>query len=106
MAGVSGIGAVDLLTVGVFDLDKGQYARFDYRGNHEIDALCGNLSTVDGKPYVHLHVTATDGTGRTVGGHLLSSRISLTAEIFIRPLGGVGVRRHDADLGINLLHLE
>lgn len=82
-AGVSGIGATDDFTVGVFDMKKGDYEKFFYNGNHEINVLTGNITEVNGKPYVHLHLSATGKGGKVVGGHLIKAIISLTAEIIV-----------------------
>ena len=101
LAEISGIGATDLLNVGVFDLDKHEYLRLTYAGNHEINSLAGNLTQKDGKPYLHLHITCTDKTGKVVGGHLFDARISLTAEIFVRVLPAAVSRTYDKDLAIN-----
>ena len=101
LASIMGIGAVDDLTVGVFDLATNAYRRMHYTGNHEINALVGNLTTKDGAPYLHLHITCTDLDGRVVGGHLLAATVSLTAEIFVHVTDGVVDRAYDPDLGIN-----
>ena len=105
-ASITGIGAVDDFEVGVFDLEKSDYNRMRYTGNHEINALIGNLTAKDGEPYLHLHITCTDRDGRVVGGHLLEGRISLTAEIFIQPFEASIKRRHSETLNINQICFE
>ena len=102
-ASVEGIGATDNFTVGVFDLDKKDYERFSYSGNHEINAITGNLTVVDGKPYVHAHITCTGKGGKVVGGHIFECFISLTCEIVIGLVGGEITRRFDPSVGINVL---
>ena len=69
---LTGIGAVDDFEVGVFDLEKADYNRARYTGNHEINALVGNLTTKDGKPYLHAHITCTgkDGAVQVIGGEV------------------------------------
>lgn len=106
LASVSGIGATDDFEVGVFDLAKGDYERIRYEGNHEITALVGNLTTKDGAPYLHLHVTCAGEGGRVVAGHLFEGRISLTAEIFLARAEGSVSRLRDLDLGINKMRFE
>ena len=76
---VSGIGATDDFTVGVFGLEKKAYDEFSFSGNHEITSLVGNISFTDGKPYVHLHIICAGKGGNTVGGHLIKAVVSLTA---------------------------
>ena len=100
-AKVSGIGATDDFTVGVFNIEKKEYEKFDFCGNHEINALTGNITEKDGMPYIHLHITATGSGGKVVGGHLIKGVISLTGEIIITVLGGDITREFDENLGIN-----
>ncbi|MBO4594915.1 MAG: DNA-binding protein [Clostridia bacterium] len=99
---LSGIGATDDFTVGVFDINKKAYEEFSFSGNHEITALVGNISFADGKPYVHLHITCAGKGGNVVGGHLLKAVVSLTAEIVIDTANGWVGREKDNALGINL----
>jgi hypothetical protein len=106
LASVTGIGAVDEMSVGVFDLATSQYDHFDYNHNHEINCLTGNLTRKDGKPYLHLHITATGASGLVVGGHLFEATVSLTAEIMLHVIDGVVERRYDPVLGINRMAFE
>lgn len=101
LANVSGIGATDNFTVGVFDMAKKEYEKFDFCGNHEINSLTGNITEKDGKPYIHLHITATGKDGKVVGGHLIKGVISLTGEIIITVIDGSITREFNAELGIN-----
>ena len=98
---VSGIGATDDFTIGVFDLEKSDYEQFSFTGNHEITSLSGNISTMNGEKYVHLHITCAGKEGKIVGGHLLKGVISLTGEIFISVADGLIDRKRDETLGIN-----
>ena len=101
LASISGIGATDDFEVGVFDLKKQDYDRIRFAGNHEITALVGNLTTKDGAPYLHLHITCAGPEGRVVGGHLFRAHVSLTAEIFLQRADGTLDRRFDETLKIN-----
>lgn len=100
-ASITGIGATDDFETGVFDLEKGNYNRTRYSGNHEINALVGNLTTKDGKPYLHAHITCTGKDGTVVGGHLFEGTISLTGEIFMQVIDGIVDRKYDEAIGIN-----
>ena len=68
-----------------------------YTGHFEIVSLVGTLST-NGS---HLHLSVSDSTGRTVGGHLLAgNKIYTTAEIVIGVLNDVTfVREPDPTFG-------
>ena len=106
LASVSGIGATDDFEVGVFDLARSDYEHVRFVGNHEISALAGNLTTKDGAPYLHLHITCAGDGGKIVGGHLFKANISLTAEIFLQKTNGNAERRRDDNLGINKIRFN
>lgn len=106
LASVSGIGAVDDITLGVFNLETKQYDEQHYTGNHEITALCGNITTMDGKKYVHLHMTAAGADGKGVAGHLFKGIVSLTGEIFISVFEGEVNRKFSEKVGINLIEFN
>lgn len=64
--------------------DQSETTNFD--GKFEIVSLVGTLSP-DG---VHLHISVSDNTGRTIGGHLVEGcRIYTTAEIIIGEANGL-----------------
>ena len=100
-ADISGIGATDDFTVGVFDIAKKEYEKYEFSGNHEINSVNGNITEKDGKPYIHLHITATGKDCKVVGGHLIKGVISLTGEIVIKVIDGKVSREFDKNLGIN-----
>lgn len=106
LASISGIGATDDFEVGVFDLERSDYERYRFTGNHEILALVGSLTTKEGEPYLHLHITCAGEGGKVVGGHLFEGRISLTAEIFLQKAAGRAERLRDESLGINKIRFE
>ena len=106
LASVSGIGATDDFEVGVFDLARSDYEHFRFVGNHEIVALVGNITTKDGAPYTHLHITCAGEGGKIVGGHLFEGKVSLTAEIFLIRSAGKAGRERDESLGINKIRFE
>lgn len=103
LAEISGLGAVDELLIGVYDVRAQRYASNPFVGSYEITALSGNLTLQDGAPHAHLHVTAGDIHGNAVGGHLLQATVSATAEIFVRVLPGQVERFHDEEMGIELM---
>ena len=106
LASVSGIGATDDFEVGVFDPGRSDYERYRFDGNHEIVALVGNVTTKDGAPYIHLHITCAGEVGKIVGGHLFEAQVSLTAEIFLHRGAGRAERLRDETLGINKIRFE
>ncbi|MBO2517177.1 MAG: DNA-binding protein [Clostridiales bacterium] len=102
---ISGIGATNDCTVGVFEIAKGAYEPVHLTGDMEITSLTGNMTRMGGKPYVHLHISCAKAGGAVTGGHLLSGVISLTGEIFITVTDAVIERARDEALGINLMQV-
>jgi uncharacterized protein len=75
-----------------------------YTGHFEIVSLVGTLS-VNGS---HLHLSVSDSTGRTLGGHLMGgNRVYTTAEIVIGVLPAVRfVREPDPTFGYRELVVQ
>jgi predicted DNA-binding protein with PD1-like motif len=91
---------VGSLTVATLRLAN-QEGPTEYRGHFEIVSLVGTLST-NGS---HLHLSVSDSTGRTIGGHLLDGcRVYTTAEIVLAELPALEFRREpDPTFGYNEL---
>ena len=105
-AAVSAIGAVNDFTVGLYDVAEKKYFPNRFTGAYEIVSLLGNISTMHGEYYAHLHMAAADGAGRTVGGHLNRAVISVTCEMFIMEKEGKLEREKDEKTGINVFRFE
>ncbi len=101
LASISALGALSRLRVGVFKMDEQKFYANEFRGDYEIVSLTGTINTMDGKPYVHLHLAAADDTGRVVGGHLQSAVISATCEMVVDLIDGAVDRRFDPQTGLN-----
>ncbi len=102
LASVSGLGAVNDFTVGVYDTVARRYDSNRFTGPFEIVSLTGTLTRQEGKPYLHLHMSCGDQAGRVFGGHLNRGLISATGEIVIRRIPGEVGRYHDEQIGLNL----
>jgi uncharacterized protein len=100
---VSGIGAVDGAEVARFVAETKQYVTKKLEGEHEITALNGNIAVLDGKAFLHLHISLTDTAFRGFGGHLLSAAVSGTCEVVVELLEGNLARAFDAEAGLNLI---
>ena len=103
LATVQGLGAVNEITVGVFDTASKEYHANHFHGSYEIVSLTGTISTLDGAYYCHLHMSAGDDRGHVVGGHLNEARVSATAELVITILPGTVDRAFSPEIGLNLL---
>ncbi|MDR2047616.1 MAG: DNA-binding protein [Clostridiales bacterium] len=100
---LSAIGAVDYLKAGLFDPKQKKYFVNVFEKDMEIVSLVGNISRMDGRPYLHAHISAADVNGAVVGGHLNEARVSLTCELVITVFEGGTGRKFDAETGLNLL---
>ena len=104
-AEVSAIGATDRAVIGVFDREAGAYRQEELNRFMEITSLMGNITEMEGKPYIHLHAMLADQDHGIHGGHVIEMRIGLTCEMFVRVMEGAIEREHSDELGINLWKL-
>ena len=105
-ASLSGIGATDNATIGVYNTAEKRYEATQLTGDMEIAALNGNLSrTKDGEPYIHAH--AVLGRGReSPAGHLNAAIISATSELFVFVTEIPVSRPADSDTGLNVFEFN
>jgi len=82
---ISGLGALRAVTLGFYDESRREYVKKEHPGPLEILSLSGGISTLGGKPYVHLHTAVADADGKAWGGHLFRGTITATGEIYVFP---------------------
>lgn len=102
LASVQALGALKEFTVGVYDVANKAYHANSFSGSYEIVSLTGTIDTMNGEYYSHLHLSAVDDKGNTVGGHLNKAIISATCEMVITPIKGQIDRVYDDKTGLNL----
>ncbi|TFB09261.1 DNA-binding protein [Candidatus Atribacteria bacterium MT.SAG.1] len=103
LGSISGIGAANKVTIGLFDTKAKEYHSQELIGDYEITNLSGNISTMDGEIYLHLHIGLSDSKYNAYGGHLTSAVISGTGEIIIEEINGEIEREFNKEVGLNLL---
>jgi len=104
-----GIGAVKNATIGYRDesKEKKEYIVKEFLDCMELVSLNGNITLLDGQPYLHAHAVLGDDKMNAFGGHLQEAEIALTCEIFVHLQHDVQlVRKHDKETELNLLHFE
>ena len=106
LAEVSGLGALGEFTTGVFHVTEQRYESTIRQGEFEIVSLTGTITRQEGKPYLHLHLSAGDGEGRVYGGHLNRGVVSATCEVVLRLIPGQVGRRFDPGVGLNLFEFQ
>lgn len=101
----TGIGATNDVTIGLLNTKTKKYQSTRFTGDHEISSLLGNITTIDGDVYLHLHITVCNAELKTFGGHLTSVVVSATFEGVIDIIDGEVDRTFDQAMGLNLLDL-
>lgn len=100
---VSGLGAVEQVTLGYFDVGRQKYFEKKFPGVYELVNLTGNIAYVKGEPFVHAHVIVSDQKMVPHAGHLFAGTVAVTGEFFIAVAGKKFKRTPDPELGLNLL---
>ncbi|MBF0263116.1 MAG: DNA-binding protein [Magnetococcales bacterium] len=90
---IEGVGAVKRACLGFYDQTRHAYDYLTYEEPLEIVQMVGNVSLKEDKPFVHVHITLSDHTGRAFGGHLAPGTILFAAEVLIQALHGDPPRR-------------
>lgn len=103
LAEITGLGASNLVEIGIFNVNTKEYNTKAFKGMFEITSLVGNITTKDGNVYLHIHINFGDEEGNVKGGHLVQSRISATSEIIIKKVDGEVGRKLNNEIGLNLL---
>lgn len=102
---VEGIGAVNSATLRFFNPETKKYVDRTFNGQMEIANLTGNVSTLDGKTYIHLHIILGCSDYTALAGHLLSAMLSGAGEFVIEKYDGVIDRYFDEEIGLNMYRL-
>lgn len=106
LARVDALGAVDHAIVGLFDVSSRTFHKNEFCEPMEISNLFGLINRMDGKPYLHLHVTLCGADGAAHGGHAVALRVSATCEMAVHVLQGAAGRKMSEDVGLNLLQFD
>ena len=89
LATVTGLGAVDNVTLGIYSPDTKQFKANMFHADFEIVSLTGTITTQRSRPYAHLHMAVGDLAGRCFGGHLNRAVVSATCEMVIHIIPGI-----------------
>jgi predicted DNA-binding protein with PD1-like motif len=101
-----GLGAVGEAEIGHFDPGANDYGWMKLSGPYEIVSLYGNITTVDGKPFLHAHIALGDNAFTVRGGHLKEAVVSVTCEVTLTRFRDDIGRKRDARSGLWRLALE
>lgn len=102
-ATISGIGAVEQVTCGYYDLRTQTYHFTDYPELVEVVSMTGNVSIKEEKPFLHMHAVFTDQHNQAFGGHVVEMTVGVTLEVILRKLDVVVEREFDEAIGLHVL---
>ena len=101
-AAISAIGALSRADLGFYDQAGREYLIRAVEEPVEIASCTGNISFLDGQPFVHAHAVLADRSGVTFAGHLVRGSI-FAAELFLQELPQQDLHRTpDSQTGLNL----
>ena len=90
---VEALGAVQKACFSYYDQGTHEYKPVSVDKPLEILKLAGNVSLRENAPFVHAHVTLSDGEGRAYGGHLAPGTIIFACECIIEAFDGPALTR-------------
>ena len=105
-AHMSGIGALESVTLGYFDWEKKEYERHRIDEQLELLSLAGDVALTDEGPQVHAHVVLGRRDTTTLGGHLMDARVRPTLELILEEPPVHLRKRSDAETGLALIAPE
>ena len=98
------IGAVVKANVGYYNQATRKYIESAHLDkNLEITSCLGNISLKDSEISIHAHISLSDDSGRTYGGHLVKGCVVFAGEYYIKEFSGAGFERgYDEETGLSL----
>jgi hypothetical protein len=100
-----GLGAIKHIELGYYSMETRSYAKKSFEEDMEVGNISGNIAHLDGKAFVHTHVTISGPDLKAWTGHLFSAVVAITLEIFVFASISKIERRMDPGVGLNLLDL-
>lgn len=106
-AWVSGVGAVEEIELGFYDIDKKVYQWQTFNeGPYELTGLQGSIALSEtSKPMFHLHGTISGRDYHAYGGHIKDLVAAATLELFIHRSQQPLTRKTSPELGMQMLDL-
>lgn len=102
---VAGVGAVKHAQIGYYDDKTKEYVFKLQPGPFEVASMQGNVTSVDGKAFLHVHTVLSkmDDTIGAIGAHLKAAVVAVTLEVLLTNVEIPISRKYDEDIGLNLL---
>lgn len=101
-ASFSGLGAMSSTRIGCYDRDKQMYHIIPVKGQAETVSFIGNITLLNGKPVVHVHMAVSQSDGVVRGGHLFKAIVWPTLEVTVTVEPVAIYKKKEADTGFAL----
>ena len=102
-ASFSAIGTALEVELGFYNSHLKEYRRKPFVEDLEVDAIVGDISALDGKPFAHAHGTFNRTDFTTIGGHIFRLVVNATCEVNLIKLEGTAARAKNDEFNLNLL---
>lgn len=99
---IIGLGAVNSATLRCFNPATKEYVDKTFNEQMEIANLTGNVGVLNGKIYLHLHITLGKTDYTALAGHLLRATLNGAGEFVINKYSGELPRYHNDQIGLNM----
>lgn len=99
---ITGLGAVDNVVLRFFDPATKKYVDKRFDEQMEISNLTGNVTRMNGKVYLHIHITLGRADYTALAGHLLTATLNGAGEFVIEKSEVDVERYYDETTGINM----
>lgn len=104
-ASLAGIGAVEWVRCGYYDLPKKEYLFKEYDEIVEVASYLGNVMVKEGSLFVHAHGTFSNRNNEVFGGHVDEMRVGVVLEVILTPLSSKIERTYDEEIGLYLMNI-
>lgn len=99
---IIGLGAVNSATLRCFNPATKEYVDKTFNEQMEIANLTGNIGTLNGKIYLHLHITLGKTDYTALAGHLLKATLNGAGEFVINKYSQEVPRYYNEQIGLNM----
>ncbi len=100
---ITAIGAVKKAAFAIYNQIEKKYENIELNEELELLNCTGNVSLLNGQPFVHCHIIFSDRNGKCFGGHLTLGTIIFVCEMIIEEYDGELLERaYDESTGLPL----
>jgi predicted DNA-binding protein with PD1-like motif len=96
-----GIGAIEDVELGYYDLSTKTYERTRLAGSWELVSLTSFVSMWEGKHFAHTHAVVSGRDFAAKGGHLFAGTVSITVELRVHTIAGEVRRAMNPAIGLH-----